>query len=215
MQYIYSYLEQNSEECKIFYGRSDGQTIARSYSNAKSILPSTSSAASGDPQTPRQTSIEDSLESGKQMIQLDPRSQIIYKYIAEMIALDNQPLSILENVGFTRLMSTLRPKYQIPNKKYVSEIIPQLYDKLKKMVINQLSIAKTISVTSDMQTCTNNFMFFLSFTAHCIDNNFSLQHRMLAMKSFTEQHTARNIRYAFKEVADETQIFKTPGKLSK
>ncbi|CAG4990860.1 unnamed protein product [Colias eurytheme] len=81
-----------------------------------------------------------------------------------MIAVDNQPLSILEDQGFNRLMSVVKPKYQFPSRKYMSEkVIPELYEQLKKKILDQISSTNNISVTSDMWTCMNNFLCFLSF----------------------------------------------------
>lgn len=49
-----------------------------------------------------------------------------------MIALDNQPLSIVENTGFRNLMRKFKPKYNIPDKKYfIDTIIPQFYNETK------------------------------------------------------------------------------------
>lgn len=81
-----------------------------------------------------------------------------------------------------------------------------MYEQLKKKIFNQLSEAKTISVTSDTWTCINNMLCFLSVTVHWLDNNFVLQHRMLKMKSFSEQHTSHNIQYALEEIAESWNI---------
>ena len=40
-----------------------------------------------------------------------------------MVALDYQPISIVEDVGFKRLVNTLEPKYNLPSRKYVTETI--------------------------------------------------------------------------------------------
>lgn len=174
-------------------------------------LPSTSNTNDSQPSTlqvassSRQLSIEDSLESSWKIN--DPRAQAIHKTTAEMIAVDNQPLSILEDQGFSRLMSLLKPKYQVPSRKYMSEtVIPKVYEQLKKTVSEQISSAKSISVTSDLWTCMNNLLCFLSFTVHWLDNNFSAQNRVLAMKSFDQQHTGENIRQVLEEIANDWKI---------
>lgn len=65
----------------------------------------------------------------------DSRAKEIHKAVAEMIAVDNQPISMLENNGFQRLMNTLKPKYQIPSRKYMSEVvIPEVYTKVKNVI---------------------------------------------------------------------------------
>lgn len=125
----------------------------------------------------------------------DSRSKEIHNAIAEMIAIDNQPISIMENKGFKRLLHLLKPKYKLPGRKYMSEVvIPTIYEKVKNLIKTEISKAKAVSITSDMWTCLNNMLSFLSFTAHWLDENFVLQHRVLQMKHFTGSHSGDNIR---------------------
>ncbi|CAB3260930.1 unnamed protein product, partial [Arctia plantaginis] len=51
----------------------------------------------------------------------DPRAKQIHKAIAEMICVDNQPISIVEDAGFNRLLAILKPKYQMPSPKFITE----------------------------------------------------------------------------------------------
>ena len=43
----------------------------------------------------------------------DSKAEHIHCKIAEMMALDYQPLSAVNDVGFTRLLQTVKPKYKI------------------------------------------------------------------------------------------------------
>ncbi|GLV47730.1 hypothetical protein CBL_20969 [Carabus blaptoides fortunei] len=103
----------------------------------------------------------------------DPRSREIHFSIGEMIALDNQPISIVENA---------------------ENIIPHLYSETKSEIRKNILIADAISVTTDIWTNTNNLESFLSFTAHWLDESFTFRHAVLQMKHFPEQHTAQNIK---------------------
>ncbi|GBP91861.1 Zinc finger BED domain-containing protein 1 [Eumeta japonica] len=95
-------------------------------------------------------------------------------------------------------MNILKPKYQIPSRKYMSEVvIPEVYIKVKNAVRAEIAKAKAISITSittDIWTCTNNLLGFFSYTAHWLDEEFGLQHRVLQMSHFRRPHTADNIR---------------------
>lgn len=68
--------------------------------------------------------------------------------IGRMIALDNQPFSIVEDDGFKRLINYLEPRYEIPNRTYFSRtFIPDLYEKefqllQKKVTISFYSLTK-------------------------------------------------------------------------
>lgn len=146
-----------------------------------------------------QQNIEDSFVV--QWSREDSRSRDISIVIGEMIALDNQPLSIVENTGFRNLMRKIKPKYNIPGRKYFTEnIIPQLYEETKSEIRRGVVSAPAISVTTDMWTNINNKESFLSFTAHWFDDSFKYHHAVLQMKHFPETHTANNIKNCLEEI---------------
>ena len=41
----------------------------------------------------------------------------------EMIALDYQPVSVVEDVGFLRFVAALEPRYNVPSRKYMTETV--------------------------------------------------------------------------------------------
>nr|CAI5833263.1 unnamed protein product [Callosobruchus analis] len=74
-----------------------------------------------------------------------------------MITLDNQPLPIVENTGFINLMRKVKPKYDIPCRRYFTEnIIPQLYRETKSEIRKGGMSAAAISVTTGIWTNTYN-----------------------------------------------------------
>lgn len=40
-----------------------------------------------------------------------------------MIAVGSQPFSVVEDIGFIRLLKVIGPKYKIPSRKYIKENI--------------------------------------------------------------------------------------------
>ncbi|GBP87986.1 Zinc finger BED domain-containing protein 4 [Eumeta japonica] len=65
----------------------------------------------------------------------DSRSRDINIELGEMIALDNRPLSNVENTGFKNLMRKLKPNYNIRGGTYFTEnAIPQLYEETKSEI---------------------------------------------------------------------------------
>ncbi|CAG5054202.1 unnamed protein product [Parnassius apollo] len=131
----------------------------------------------------------------------DSRSREISVAIGEMIALDNQPLSIVENSGFISLMKKLKPKYVLPSRKYLSEnIIPNIYEKTKTEIRYGVLRATALSVTTDLWTNTNNKESFLSFTAHWLDNDMKFRHAVLQMKHFPMSYDAHNIKVCLEEI---------------
>ncbi len=65
----------------------------------------------------------------------NPRAKQITEVLTQFIVLDDQPLSVIDNVGFRRFVNVLEPKYEIPNRRHVTDIVlPQIHDAVKKHV---------------------------------------------------------------------------------
>jgi len=57
----------------------------------------------------------------------DFRAQRVHRLIGEMIAIDTQPFSVVENKGFINLLSALEPRYSLPSRKYMTEtVLPRI-----------------------------------------------------------------------------------------
>ena len=77
----------------------------------------------------------------------DPRDQRIHRLIGEMIAIDTQPFSIVENEGFTNLLKALEPRYSLPSRRYVTEtVLPWIMAGVTECV--KLEIAFPVSILS-------------------------------------------------------------------
>ena len=58
----------------------------------------------------------------------DPCAKRIHQRIGEMIAIDCQPFSIVEDVGFTHSLKALDSRYSLPSWKYFTETVhPQIH----------------------------------------------------------------------------------------
>ena len=69
----------------------------------------------------------------------------IHKKIMNMIAMDNQPYSIVEDQGFIELLAELEPRYVIPSTKYFNEtMLLQSYGILKQKITKELSNASSL-----------------------------------------------------------------------
>ena len=75
-----------------------------------------------------QVTIEECLESLQPLPNDHPAARKITILISEMMALDCQPFSIVEDQGFVSLLNHPQPCYKIPSHKYISAtLIPELY----------------------------------------------------------------------------------------
>ena len=64
-----------------------------------------------------QQTLFETLERKKPWDIIDHKSKLFHNYIAEMIAVDIQPFSIVEDLGFQMLLHHICPNYCIPSRK--------------------------------------------------------------------------------------------------
>lgn len=128
-----------------------------------------------------------------------PEAKQMHNIIMEMMALDNQPFSIVEDSGFKRLIEHLAPKYKIPSRKFFSTtMLDKLFNECRLEISNSLQNMIFASFTSDIWTCSGNNESFISFSVHWIDTDFELKHAVLNSKHFPLSHTSDHIANEFR-----------------
>ncbi|XP_004700682.1 zinc finger BED domain-containing protein 4 [Echinops telfairi] len=99
-----------------------------------------------------------------------PVARKITGLIAEMMALDLQPYSVVDSVGFTRLLGYLKPQYSLPSPSYFSRsAIPGMYDSVKQVILSHLKDAESgvVHFTSGIWM-SNQTREYLTLTAHWV-----------------------------------------------
>ncbi|KAJ8271074.1 hypothetical protein GJAV_G00122450 [Gymnothorax javanicus] len=77
------------------------------------------------------------------------KARMITQRLTDLIALDDQPISVVENTGFRRLLEFLEPRYELPSRHFItSTAIPQLYNKVRTHVRDLLSDGAAVSFTT-------------------------------------------------------------------
>ena len=113
----------------------------------------------------RQLTMEDCDDQVKIWDTNDVRSQRITRYIGEMLYLDFRPFSIVEDIGFIRLMKAIEPRYKLPSRKYMAEtIIPSINNGIQKMVEKEIALVEWFSFTTDIWSSNTSGDSLLSFT---------------------------------------------------
>ena len=73
--------------------------------------------------------------------------------IDNFIASDVQPLSVVENAGFKKLLHTAEPRFKIPSRPYFTNtVLPAMYARKRAKTENVLSSIQYCSVTTDIWT---------------------------------------------------------------
>lgn len=107
------------------------------------------------------------------------RSKAITASIAHFIAKDLRPYSVVESGGFRDMIKTIEPTYKIPSRQHFAEkCVPEMYNKLKNEVKQELSQAERVAITTDAWTsCATNS--YLTITAHHISPDWELRNHVL------------------------------------
>ena len=135
------------------------------------------------------------------------RQLLLEEKTANMIALDLQPFSVVNQPGFRGLVSALDPRFKLPSREAFSRtIIPKLYEK-ERLKLKELFAAVNyngLSLTSDIWTARNQDAY-IDVTAHFI-TNFKIESKLLDTIYFPERHTADNILDKLDTVLDFYQL---------
>lgn len=134
----------------------------------------------------------------------------ITEALTHYIALDDQPLSMVENVGFRRLLSVLEPMYEIPSRRHITDtVLPKMYDFVKSHISNLLLDVSSISFTTDIWSSSVCPMSLISLTAHWISEDFPPLQVVLHARQLRGSHTSQAIAGAFDEMLQTWGINKS------
>lgn len=123
-----------------------------------------------------------------------------HKLIGEMIAVDNQPFSIVNDMGFKHLIAKAVPKYKMPSENYFKEtVLPNIYEQCKG-TLQKIIEARSgkISFTTDIWTSNSN-KAFISLTGHWISNGTRCSY-VLNTKGFPGTHSGETIARCLTEM---------------
>uniref|UniRef100_A0A1I7ZJS8 BED-type domain-containing protein n=1 Tax=Steinernema glaseri TaxID=37863 RepID=A0A1I7ZJS8_9BILA len=121
------------------------------------------------------------------------KTEAVNRALACMIAVDSQPVAMVDRPGFRHFMSVVAPCYKIRSRTTICRNdIPALYEEYKERIRNRMSSAKYISFTTDSWSSETNDHSLLSLTAHWIDNGSRL-HRILGVMPIKGRHTSENL----------------------
>lgn len=141
-----------------------------------------------------QQSLQETILKCEKLPQGSNKAKVITEKVIEFILLDDQPLFVVENVGFQRLVKQLEPCYQLPNHHFISDTaVPLKFKELRKFISKCLENTDTVSLTTDFSSSNVCPMSLLSLTAQWVDSSFTLQKVVLQAKQFRGSHTGESI----------------------
>ncbi|XP_046666815.1 E3 SUMO-protein ligase ZBED1-like [Homalodisca vitripennis] len=122
-----------------------------------------------------------------------------------MIALDYQPLSIVEDEGFRLYSKSLRPEYTLPSRKTLTEsLVPEYYSTIQQKLVDMLDNVDILSLTTNLWSSESN-KFFITITAHFI-YDFKSYSVILATEEIKKAHTGENIAEAIRNILEKFRV---------
>nr|XP_039247688.1 zinc finger BED domain-containing protein 4-like [Styela clava] len=156
-----------------------------------------------------QPTLRDLFDSVKKWGGAEDKSKVMDKLIIEMIATDNQPFTIVSDIGFQRLLNVAEPRYKLKTEKfYRTESLPEIHQKVvaKMKLMLTHDEAGNISFTTDCWSGTTESL--MSLTAHYIDKNWERKQVLLNVKAMQGSHTGEYIAETFDEMLNDWGIQK-------
>ncbi|XP_060761342.1 zinc finger BED domain-containing protein 4-like [Neoarius graeffei] len=155
--------------------------------------------ATGSSPSPSQPTLSESLHRREPYSRESKRWKDITSKVMEFVCLGEQPLSVVEEKSFRRMMTCLDPRYDAPSRRYLTDVcLPQLYQTVYAHIETLLKANVSISFTSDIWSADACPMSLLSLTAHFIDANFERHNIVLHCQEFTGSHSAEALVGAYR-----------------
>ena len=103
----------------------------------------------------------------------DLKAECIHRKIAEMMVLDYQPLSVINDAGFTSLLQMIKPRYKMPSRKYFTDnVLPKVKENIDKKLARLLKDVEFLSLTIDIWSTSLSNESLISMIAHWIGDEF-------------------------------------------
>ncbi|CAG8761587.1 27591_t:CDS:2, partial [Dentiscutata erythropus] len=126
------------------------------------------------------------------------------KYLLKWIICDLQPFTIIDNSYFWSFIKFLCPRYTIPKRHQIKDLVMDEFNYRQPKIIDKLSnIPEKCLLTADIWSSTVNREAFLGLTVHYIDSNWQLQNFLLDLIPFNISHSAESILQKLSEYRDK------------
>lgn len=130
----------------------------------------------------------------------NPKQTLITQKIAQMICIDMQPYSIVEDKGFRELIKAAEPRYVMPSRKtFSTEIIPNLYSQTVATVKSDVNNAVSLALTTDGWTSRANNSY-LSYTAHFLTEKFEPRNYCLNVEVADASHNSKYLANSLSQI---------------
>src|SRR4051812_20915702 len=150
------------------------------------------------------------IELNEKKININPWSTEIQKAKHELfvnwIVIDQQPFTIVDNSSFQKFMSSIQPRYKLPSRHTLKEMVMTKFKTACKEVHNYLQLSTSkVSFTMDMWTSISS-LGILAITIHYINDSWQFEHFVLDVLYIPSPHDSSTIKNAVLKITDELKV---------
>ena len=125
--------------------------------------------------------------------------------VVEFAARDLRPVSVVDGCGFLNLMEVAEPRYTVPCRRSIMNLVDRKYRELKRSVQGSLSGQQYVTLTIDMWTSRAGDGYF-SLTAHYLTEEFEMYSSHLQCHHLPGVHDHTHISEAITDALSEWYI---------
>lgn len=130
----------------------------------------------------------------------------IDKALVQMITLDLQPASIVEDRGFIEFMKVVDSKYEPPSRRTIMRShLPKLYQSKCCELKEELAKVRSCCITTDCWT-SRATEGYITVTCHYITHEWEMKSTVLQTCHIDSPHTSENLASALEEITDNWEI---------
>ena len=127
--------------------------------------------------------------------------------IAEFVARNLRPLSVVDSAGFKQLVNYLEPGYKVPSRSHVTSICCKKFDVMKEQLLATVTLATVqyVAVTTDIWT-SRATQAYITVTVHFLTDRWKMESKVLQTQEMPERHTGVHISERLLKASVEWKI---------
>ena len=129
-----------------------------------------------------------------------------HEFLVNWVVVDQQPFTVVDNLSFQKFMSSVQPRYKLPTRQTLKEMILLKFKTAREEICNylQLSMSK-VSLTMDMWTSITT-LGILAITIHYINDNWQFKHFVLDVLYIPSPHDSSTIKDSVLQITGNFEI---------
>ena len=174
------------------------------FAQPKTQPPSTSASSQASKPTATSSSIQPTINSAMESQtpygDKHPRKLQIDRKVLDLIVVDLQPLSVVEDKAFRSLLYTVDKRYTMIARRTLRDVLlPKVYKEKKTALFHELAAVDSVGITTDQWT-SRATEGYTTVTCHYVKPDWTLASPVLATQSTGKRHNGENMAEELKDI---------------